>query len=489
MVQLTQMSVEPLRRKAVRAGVHLTLRRVAGLGLSFFGTLILTRILGPEAYGAYAAAMATLGYFLAVGQQGGRVYLIRLPENAPEQTFSTMFWWLFAFSFVNASLLSLIGLLLHWQGNSVGQFSFVLMTIAFTLVFGNLRGVFAARLERDFEYDKLAFIELGGQAMSYAVAIPVALKGGGVTALILGLWSAELLQIAMLALLTRFRPRWVWDRAQIRDIIQESLKMSAGAWAYELRQFTVPLILLPLAGERGVGYYALAQRLVSSMTMVSDAVAQLSVPLYARLQNQPPELLRAIYRSAQAQLLGFGVIATVAVVAGYPILSLIYRTKWDVDILTLTIVTLCLHTMLFVIFGAQAQALYVIRRTEVMLKLSVLATIYIFIFTFILTYATPETYRPIGYVLGIFWAHQLIHWQLHRAVERYLARPYYRMNLVWAIAIGVALFSPFTNYWTLLGLTVFLHPASLREIRDIIQLLRSSRASSGNPDKNARETA
>lgn len=479
------MSAEPLRQKAVRAGVHLTLRRIIGLGLSFIGTLFLTRILGPEAYGASAAASATLGYFLAVGLQGGRIYLIRLPEDAPEQTFSIVFWWLLAFSLAVASILSLIGFALQGVGIGSGLYAYVLTAVAFTLVFGNVRGVFAARLEREFEYGKLALVELGGQIASYAVAIPMALQGSGVVALIAGHWCAELFQMTALVWLTRFRPRWTWNRAQARDVIQESLKMSAGAWAYELRYFTVPLVLLPLAGERGVGYYALAQRLLSSMTMVSDAIAQLSVPLYSRLQNQLPELMRAIYRSAQAQLLGFGMVAVVAVAAGYPVLTLIYRAKWDVEILTLTLATLCIHTMLFVIFGAQAQALYVVRRTEVMLRLSLLALLYIYLFTPAFTYFTPELYKPVGYVAGMSLAHQLVHWQMHHAVTRHLARPHYGMNFVWTVALGVALFAPFTNYLTLLALIVLLHPASLREARSIIQLLQRARASSSDPTKNA----
>lgn len=478
------MSAEPLRRKVVRAGVHLTLRRIIGLGLSFIGTLFLTRILGPEAYGASAAASATLGYFLAVGLQGGRIYLIRLPENAPEQTFSIVFWWLLGFSLVVASILSLIGFALQELGIGSGLYAFVLTTVAFTLVFGNLRGVFAARLEREFAYGKLALVELGGQVASYAVAIPMALQGSGVVALIAGHWCAELFQTTALVWLTRFRPRWTWNYTLVRDVIQESLKMSAGAWAYELRYFAVPLVLLPLAGERGVGYYALAQRLLSSMTMVSDAIAQLSVPLYSRLQDRLPELMRAIYRSAQAQLLGFGVIATVAVAAGYPVLAFIYRAKWDVDILTLTLAVSSIHTMLFVIFGAQAQALYVTRRTAVMLRLSLLALLYIYVFTPAFTYLTPEPYKPVGYVAGIFFAHQVVHWQMHYVVARHLARPHYGMNFVWAVALSMALFAPFTNYWTLLALVVLLHPASLREVQSIVQLLWHARTSSSNPAKN-----
>lgn len=469
------MSAEPLRRKAVRAGVHLTLRRIAGLFLSFIGTLFLTRVLGPEAYGAYAAATATLAYFLAVGQQGGRVYLIRLPEGAPKQFFDVVFWWLLVFSGVVGTVLCAVGTGIHFAGGGGSLYASALMLTAFTVVSGNLRGVFAARLEREFEYGKLALIELGGQIASYIVAIPLALRGGGVLALIAGQWTAELFQLSALLWTTRFYPTWRSERTLLRDVISESLKVSSGAWAYELRFFAVPLILLPLAGERGVGYFALAQRLVGSMTMVSDAIAQLSLPIYARLQNRLSELTQAIYRSAQAQLLGFGVLAVAAVVAGYPVLQIIYRAKWDVDVLVLTIALLCIHTMLFVIFGAQAQAMYVIRKTSFMFWLNVLLVACLFPFTLMFTWLIPAPYKPLGFVLGYMLAHQPDHWLLHRALIRWISKPVYGMNLIWAAGLGAAMFAPFTGYWSLLGLMVFLHPASLRAAQEIKNLLLEAR--------------
>ncbi|MCS7300817.1 MAG: hypothetical protein NZ556_04605, partial [Fimbriimonadales bacterium] len=76
---------------------------------------------------------------------------------------------------------------------------------------------------------------------------------------------------------------------------------------------------------------------------------------------------------------------------------------------------------------------------------------------------------------GYLLAHQPNHLLLHRAVNRWIGKPIYGMNLLWMAGLGAAMFAPFTSYWSLLGLLVFLHPASLRAAREIVGLLKEAR--------------
>ncbi|MCX7993964.1 MAG: oligosaccharide flippase family protein [Fimbriimonadales bacterium] len=470
------MSAEPLRRRAVRAGLHLTLRRIAGLVLGFIGLLYLTRIVGPEVYGAYAAAMGVVGYFLTVGAQGGRIYLIRQPETTERNLFDLTFWWLLGLSGGVAIVLTGAGISLLAIGYREAQFATALAAIAGLLPMGLVRGVPAALLERELNYRKLAAVEIAGQLLFYLVGIPLAWNGMGIWALIAAYGGSEALQTVWLFRAARYVPRWYWNRADFRESVIESLKMSAGAWAYELRRFAIPLVLLPLAGERAVGYYALAERIVGSLSFVTTAIAQLSVPIYAKLQQRPNELLRAIQISAQAQLLGFSGFALAVILAGQAILPRIFGSEWDIQTVILTTAVSSAHMMLFVVFGAQAQAMYVIRKTSFMLWLNVLLVALLFPCTLLFTWLIPAPYKPAGFMLGYLLAHQPNHLLLHRAVSRWIGKPIYGMNLVWSVGLGAAMFAPFTGYWSLLGLLVFLHPASWSAIREIKNLLREARA-------------
>ena len=52
------------------------------------------------------------------------------------------------------------------------------------------------------------------------------------------------------------------------------------------------------------------------------------------------------------------------------------------------------------------------------------------------------------------------------------------MNLVWAIALGVALFAPIASYAPLLALGVFLLPTSRRALRELLHEVRALRTQS-----------
>lgn len=471
------MSADSLRQKALRSGLHLTVRRIVGVLLGFIGLLYLARVVGPEAYGTYATVMAVLGYFSTIGSQGGRIYLIRYPEEVPENFFHLVHSYLLLTGIGVGFLLSGIGWVLQSSNGGYFTFGWVLAAVAPSLLLMLIRGVPAALSERRLEYGRLAIVEVTGQLLFYGVGIPLAWRGAGVWALVAAHWASELSQTVGFYLISTYRPRWFWHRTMARDALQESLKISAGAWAYEMRRFGIPIVLLPLSGEKMVGYYALAERLVQSMSFFSQAIAQLSVPLYARLQRDSTKLLEAIYLSAQAQLLGFGVFALIAMLLGKPLLPHLFGNKWDTDLVMITMGVFCIHMFLFVIFGAQAQAMYVKRKTSFMLWLNIIFILCMFPCTLMFTLLVPAPYKPVGYALGYLLAHQPDHWMLHRAVKRWIGEPYYGMNFLWAAGLGAALFAPFTHYWSLLGLLVFLHPASLRAMREIVSLIQEARRS------------
>ena len=68
---------ESLRGRVLRGGVYLTLRQGLGLALHVGGVILLTRLIGPENYGLYAASLAITTYLSELSQWGVGVYLVR----------------------------------------------------------------------------------------------------------------------------------------------------------------------------------------------------------------------------------------------------------------------------------------------------------------------------------------------------------------------------------------------------------------------------
>lgn len=464
-----------LRRRAVEGSFYLSLRRAIGTVLSLAGLFLVTRIVGPDAYGLFAAALGVQGYLQTLGQMGVRVYLIRGKPDMPETMFHLAFTWL-----------TLWGISLTLIAVAVFPFAgrFWIRTEGFTPVVLSLIGLLpiilqvnvpSAVLERRLEYKRTAAVEILGQLLFYGAAIPLAQLGYGVWALVAGFWSSQLTLAVGFFWAARYRPRWFWDRAQWRDMFHYSFTQALSGWIYDLRHLAPSLILLPLAGQQMVGYYALAQRLLQMLGFAREAVSRVSLPLYGRMQDQTDKLLYAIYRSAQAQILGLGIACLGFAMLGAKLLPVIFGAQWDIPNVMWLFAILASEQTLSAIFGAHAQALQVRRYNMVIVRLVIIEILLFSALGALLTALAPAQWKGVGFAFAFYIAHLPANWLYDRIMRRYVGRPLYGMNLLWAVALSVALFVPVVGYWALLALGIFLLPASRREIRQLLHELQTAR--------------
>src|SRR5215213_8041747 len=88
-----------LRTKVWRGGAYLFVRQGLGIAISTVGVILLTRMIGPGAYGIYGAAFGFYTYLSILSQWGVEVYLVRREGEPQPQDYHQAF-----------SLLLLLGL-------------------------------------------------------------------------------------------------------------------------------------------------------------------------------------------------------------------------------------------------------------------------------------------------------------------------------------------------------------------------------------------
>lgn len=461
-----------LRQRAAAGTAYLALRRVFGVGLSLIGLVLLTRAVGPSAYGLFAAAMAVLGYLHSLGQMGIRLYLIRTPQQQLEAASHQAFSWLLTTG-VALSLLTLTVLIgLAYAGISDRSFVNVVWVLLLSVPLGLVTSVPATLLERHLEYKRTAVVEIVAQVSFYLVGIPLAQMGYGVWSLVVGHWTQLIVSAAGIFWASGYRPRWRWNPALVRDMLGYSFTQALSGWIYDLRNLSVGFILLPFAGAEVVGYYALAQRLLQMLSVVKEAVSRVSAPVYAHIHENTEKLLKAICRSAQAQVLGLGGACLAMALGGYWLLPLLFGTQWNIPMALTMFAFLASEQMLSAIFGAQAQALFIRRHSIVVVKIASLFIVNFFAIAALAVWLLPPAWKGIGFAATYWAAHLPNNWLYHRLMPKYIGRPRYQMSVTWAIGLSVALFAPVVSYWLLLGLSVFLLPASLRELKALVQEVR-----------------
>ena len=185
--------------------------------------------------------------------------------------------------------------------------------------------------QREFNFRLLALRTLVGRVGAFAVGVSLALLGAGVWALVAYQVLAVALAAAVLWVASAVRrPRLGLGWAELRDLSGYGLRV-VGARGLEFA--ALPLFMVYLGatlGTEAAGYFSLAQRTVETLrSVISDAFARLTVPLFARLQDSARMLRRAMHASAGLICAAtFPLFAGLGAVAPYAVV-VVFGERWQ----------------------------------------------------------------------------------------------------------------------------------------------------------------
>jgi O-antigen/teichoic acid export membrane protein len=264
--------------RAVRAGAQLLLRTVMLRILTLVGTLVLTRILAPEAYGAFGILAALVTLLSAFGDVGLGASLIQQRDDPSPAELAT--------TWTTQVLIATAGVVVLWAaapwvvaafsglgGDAVMQFR----VLAVGLLWASLRSLPSVMLERRLQYLPIAVGEIAGQVVFYAIGISGALLGNGIWGLCIGAVAQSL--TAMLIVNVAWRPSL--RPGMDREILRRQMRFGAAyqssyalAWA---RDGAIPVVVGLLAGPAAAGVFTVAIRIASITSAVEDIVALLVI--------------------------------------------------------------------------------------------------------------------------------------------------------------------------------------------------------------------
>ncbi|MDP8254654.1 MAG: oligosaccharide flippase family protein [Candidatus Alcyoniella australis] len=141
-------------------------------------------------------------------------------------------------------------------------------------------------LEKRLEFKRLMAARVSNTLLVNAVAIVVAIAGYGLEALILRYVLGVLYDLVLVWILAPIRPRLCFDRKLVRWF----LRFGAQLWFGGLASFTIYQLddwfVGTLVGAVALGFYSRSYNTsLLPTSMVSQVVAKVAFPVYARLQN------------------------------------------------------------------------------------------------------------------------------------------------------------------------------------------------------------
>ena len=423
--------VSDLRLRALRGGAAIAIRQGIGIVLSVINVLLVTRVIGPTQYGIFAAAYGIVAFIANTATWGIDVYLLRKPTEPTAAEYDQAFTLLFATSVFFVTALTLLRHAISRLAR-IEELALPLTALSLFIACNLLSLPGIVHLDRDLKFHRVAVVELVSQVSGYAVAVPLALLGMGAWAPTLGMLTTQILLLVLIYASVSLRPGFHFDRKLVRQMLGYGLSYSGAMWVWQLRSLVNPLVVGRFAGAEGVGYVALALRLVEVLSFVRQATWRVAMAALAKLEENPERLRRSITEGMRLQSLTVGLpLALFAVVAPF-VLPPIFGARWDPAFRIFPFVAL--SCLLNAMFNLHSSVLYLLKKNTHVLRFHLVHVL-------ILAASAALLIPRLGYI-GYGWAEIIAistYFVLHRSITAVVDSPDYRPALLWLLVCCIVI--------------------------------------------------
>lgn len=280
---MTQKDV--IENKAATATRWSVFAEVGAKLIAPVASMILARLLTPDAFGAVATLMVVVSFAEVFTDAGFQKYIIQF-DSKSEDDFNlksdVAFW---SNLFLGISIWALIVIFRNSLAEVVGSpgLGLALAVVSFSVPLNALSSIQMARLRRSFEFKRLFYARLAGSCMPLLVTVPVAFVTRSFWALVAGTLATALCNAIILSLLSGWKPSFRFRFSTLVEMFSYSwwvLLESVSIWAASsLDTFLVGRAL----DRRALGLYKTGISTVSSiMSLVTSST---SAPLFSALSR------------------------------------------------------------------------------------------------------------------------------------------------------------------------------------------------------------
>jgi PST family polysaccharide transporter len=184
-------------------------------------------------------------------------------------------------------------------------------------------------LERDSRFSLLARVEAVSALAGLAVAVGAAYLGAGPYSLVLNSLTYALLSSTQLWAASPLRPRWLWDRHELRAIRRFSDHLVAFNIVNYLASNVDKMVIGRFLGAESLGLYSLAYKIMllplRNLTFVASRALY---PVMSRQQAVPEEMAALFLRTLTVIALVTAPMMSGITVLREPLIEVLLGSKW-----------------------------------------------------------------------------------------------------------------------------------------------------------------
>lgn len=393
-----------LRRKAVHGAKWTTLQQVIGQLVDFTVFILLARLLGPDDFGLVAMAAVIIAFMGPFVSQGLGAAIVQRSEL--ERAHLDAAFWANLFLGVALCIVLIVTSELWARFFSEPRLTAILIWLSASFVFSSLTTVQQAILRRDIKFKLLALRTLASRLAGGVVGVVLALNDFGVWSLVARQLVATFVSVLLLWRISDWRPAFRFSLAHFHDLFPFGLKVMSNEMLVFVSRRSDNLLIGYFLGPAALGYYNVAYRFMSIVfRLVSNAVSQVGMPAFARLQHEPERLRTAFYDVTQMIAL-IAIPAFLGIMVLVPqIVTTVLGDKWlpSIPVLQVLVLIGIVHSLL----APMVSALVGVGRPGTRLKLQVIDAVANLTGFLIVVHwgivAVATSYVVVGYTLVPLW--------------------------------------------------------------------------------------
>ena len=291
-----------LKHKSMRAAFWSMAGKMGGNVLRLGGSLILTRLLFPEAFGLMATATVALVMLQLFTDAGVHVSIIRSPHGDSPEYLNTA--WTFAIlrGFAIAALVLALAwpMTLFYGEPKLMNILFILAAVPLMMGFENPA---LALLVKRFRVERQVSFELGSQALGLVATAVLAMMFKSVYALAFGNIVGSVIRLVLAYRMLKYRPRLQWDKEAGRDLLRFGSAIMLNTMITWVAMKADLLLVGWFLGMDAAGFYNLGERFGIMIPSLCTAIfARAYMPAISAVQDDLVHIFR-IYRRTVALVL------------------------------------------------------------------------------------------------------------------------------------------------------------------------------------------
>jgi O-antigen/teichoic acid export membrane protein len=296
--------------------------------VSVLTTLVLARLLAPADFGLFA--MATLGMELLSVLSGlwlGAALIVR--PDMDRRAEGTVLVLLVGAGLLLAVILSALSpALAAFFGEP--RLTGIVALLAAVLLVSGVNWFYETLLQRELAFGRRFVCQIARALAFSGVALSLAAAGAGVWSLVVGYLAGYVANAAGLLLLTPYRVRPAFDRAEARRVIRTGRGFLSQDLAVFLGQNADYLAVGRILGPAQLGFYAMAFRQAELPNYaIAEPVGKVTFPAFAQMSHRGEDVRPAFLNTLRLIALVTFPVGVVLSAAAVPFAVALFGTDWE----------------------------------------------------------------------------------------------------------------------------------------------------------------